>query len=297
MQFDYPLTHARPLLVIPRTNHPDRPTTIHNVHDGLEIGIMLSGREERLFSEVTLPVNTGDVWLAARWEMHGVRAFGPCRNRVITIVFLPEFLGESTLAGTPWLYAFAVPPSQRPRVRSGAVRKRVLEIGEAIWEEESRRALSWQEEVRLDLLRLLLALRRDWEPPQHIPELPEDRGNKLQQVLPALSLVYTDPCGRLSVARAAAECSLSPNYFNSLFQEAMGTSFAKFCLRGRVNEACRLLTATDQRIDAVAERAGFANASHLHHTFLKHCACTPAEYRRRFGAAAATTNEAEVSRA
>ncbi len=167
-------------------------------------------------------------------------------------------------------------------MRSQAVRQRVLGVGEAIWQEHEQQRPEWREEVRLEILRLLIALRRDWQPPLRLPQLPQNRGNKLQQVLPALSIIYTDPSQRLSLARAAEAFGLSSNYFNLLFQEAMGTSFAKFCLRLRVNQACHLLSATDRGVEAIAQQTGFSDASHLHHTFVKHCGCTPAHYRRKF---------------
>jgi AraC-like DNA-binding protein len=44
------------------------------------------------------------------------------------------------------------------------------------------------------------------------------------------------------------------------------------------------LATTDLPGMAVAQQSGFADASHLHRTFVKQYACTPALYRRRFKA-------------
>ncbi len=111
---DYRLSHETPLAVNYRDS-PRRPMTFYNAHAGVEVGILLSGREERIFPDCTLSITDGDVWLAAMWELHGVRAHLG-RRRVLSVIFLPEFLGDLTLVGIPWLDLFAVPPSQRPRV-------------------------------------------------------------------------------------------------------------------------------------------------------------------------------------
>jgi len=146
------------------TVHPDTPVVSHSLHPGFEFGVTLAGEHERTFPGLVLPTQTGDVWLTCAWELHGYRqtAKGPT---VVWMVFTPEFLGEETLAGVPWLSLFAAPSAQRPRVNTPQLRARVLAIGREMQEEIGVRKPGWEGAVRLHLLRLLLALRREWEPP------------------------------------------------------------------------------------------------------------------------------------
>ncbi len=278
-QTDCQLSPSHPVDVRLRS-YMQSPMTYYNVHPGLEVGLVLSGEEERIFSDLILPVRDGSVWLTSMWEMHG--AHTSVTARVVVLTFLPEFLGELTLGGTPWLDLFVVPPSQRPQVTDDAARTQAIRIGEGIWREREQRPLGWRMGVRFHLQQLLLLLRRGWQPPAQVAAARPDRESKLSRIMPVLAAVHADPFARVSLAEAAAECGLTPRHFNRLFQQAMGVSFGKFELRTRVVAASRLLVRTDLGVEAVAEQAGFVDASHFHHTFARHYGCTPAEYRRRF---------------
>lgn len=278
-QLEYGLTVERPVHVASRKG-VTAATTYFNVHAGIEVGIFLAGQEERIFADVTLPMSSGDVWLAAMWELHGGRGFGTA-SQVVVVTFLPEFLGEVSLGGTPWLNLFAVPAKQRPRAADEGMRARVVEIGKEIRRESEERALGWEEAVRLNLLRLLLTLRRGWEPPR-VMGAPSERGSRLRRVMPVLAASYVDPAAHISLAEAAAQCGLSASHFARLFRETMGLSYSKFSLRARVTAASQLLLGTEMGVQAVAEQSGFVDASHLHRNFVRHYGCTPAEYRRRF---------------
>ena len=59
----------------------------------------------------------------------------------------------------------------------------------------------------------------------------------------------------------------------------MGLSFGKFCMRARLAYVAQLLLTTDLSVEAIAEAAEFADASHLHHAFVGVYAATPARYR------------------
>jgi AraC-like DNA-binding protein len=61
----------------------------------------------------------------------------------------------------------------------------------------------------------------------------------------------------------------------------MGTSFGQFSLRARLGYAAHRLLASDLTVEAIAQRAGFVDASHFHRTFVRHYGCTPRTYRER----------------
>jgi AraC-like DNA-binding protein len=279
---DYGLSPSRPL-VIQHRDGPTAPLTFLNTHGTLEIGMILLGHEERIFGDLTLPVSAGDVWLVPMWEMHGTRPLGSPAH-VLTVNLLPEFLGEARLGESSWLDLFAVPPSQRPRVTDQHTRLQVIEIGREIQREHERHAFGWQEAVRLDVLRLLLALRRIWRPPG-ASGLTTGSTSSLQRVMPVLSIGEVDPRASISLEQAADLCGLSRRHFTRIFRQAMGVSFHDFRRQARVTAASHLLLTTDLGVEAIAQQTGFTDASHLHRAFVSHYACTPAQYRRRQGGA------------
>ena len=66
---------------------------MQNVHAGVEIGVVLSGDEERT-SPTLLARPCGDVWLVPPGRCMETAAFGTV-SRVLRVIFLPEFLGET----------------------------------------------------------------------------------------------------------------------------------------------------------------------------------------------------------
>lgn len=255
------------------------PLDIH-VHAEVEVGVVLGGEERLAYSEATLLCRPGDVWLCGMWEPHGWEIPVP-GTRTVVLKFLPEFVGEELLGDISWLTLFAVPPSQRPRVSSPAMRRTALAIAESLRREMEERRPAWEGVVRLELLRLLIELRRAWE----LESLPDNLGHArlsdLARIMPALVLVHSLPRRRVAAAEAARACSLGLSRFHGLFRRTMGVSFGVFGLRARLSFAAHQVLNTGRSLSAIAAEAGFVDDSHLHRWFTRQYACTPAQYRAR----------------
>jgi len=259
--------------------HIGAPSVDYDYHPGFEFGVALRHEHERIFPGFLLPVRPGDVWLACAWELHGYRVQRP-DTEVIVVGFLPRVLGEEMLAGTPWLSLFAAPPGHRPRVHTPQTRARVLEIAAEMREEVETRPRGWEEAVRFHLLRLLLALRREWEPSKTDLRAGRTPTTDLMRVMPAVQALHAHLERPLRLAGAAALCELSPSRFSVLFRRTMGVSFAQFSLRTRLAHVAHRLIAGDESIQDIAVRLGFTDGSHLHRLFVTHYHHTPAAYRR-----------------
>jgi AraC-like DNA-binding protein len=253
-----------------------------DLHDGIEIGIMLEGIAERHFQDFVVPGQPGDVWLCAMWEPHGRRVVSEHSENVV-LQFTPEFLGEEMVGDKFWLSLFAVPPRHRPWVKDERTRAEALEIGNRIRREIEEERRLWTYAIRLHVLRLLFVLTRDWDPPKVSGAGPGTAADKLMHIMPALSMVQQRRGQRITVSEAARECSLSASRFAVLFRQIMGVPFAKFSLRARLAHVAQRLLAADHSLDDIAAEAGFADASHLHRHFVKHYRQTPSDYRQRPG--------------
>ena len=278
-RYDYRLTPTAPFNAESNFYPQETPLEI-DVHAGFEVGIVLAGTQERHFEDLVCPFLPGDVWLCATWEPHGWRTIAPCCRDVV-LIFLPEFLGEEELGSLSWLSLFAALPGNRPRVTTPGMRERVLALGRDLFQELTEARPGWESAVRLDLLRLLLTLSRDWKPSERSDAKPGIRVSNLPRLAPALDLVHSRPLRRISLDEAARVCGLSRAQFCLLFRSTMGLSFGKFCLRSRLGRVAQLLLSTDLPTDAIAARSGFADGSHLHRAFVKQYGFTPGSYRAR----------------
>jgi len=260
--------------------HPD-PTPLElDIHEGIELGLLLEGEEERHYQGYLLRCRPGDVWMSAMWEPHGWRILQP-NTRNLVFVFLPQFLGEELVGDIPWLSLLALPPEDRPTVSSPELRAHLLSIAAELRSELERRSRGWISSLRLNLLRLLLALSRDWRPFPPDPDLLQLHTHDLSRIMPALSLVHADLSHRISARQAASVCKVSRAHFNRLFTQSMGLSFARFSLRARLALSAHLLLSSNLSLQAIADQAGFVDASHLHRSFVQFYGCTPGRYRLR----------------
>lgn len=278
---EYQLSPDSPVFAAVRM-HP-RPTPLRiDLHEGVEVGLLLRGEQERRYEDGIISLGPGDVWLQPMWEPHGWRTLIPDTESVL-LVFLPEFLGEEMLGQVSWLSPFAVPPRQRPRVADPATRAITVAVGKELAQEIRAKRRGWVTAVRLGLLRLLFVLSRDWEPPASTVDATQVRATNLSRVMPAVALIQDRRPGTVTLDEAAEACGLSRSRFGSVFRQTMGTSFGQFALRARVAYAAHRLLTTDLPSETIAWQTGFVDGSHFHRTFLKHYGCTPREYRARGG--------------
>jgi len=259
---------AQALNAVSNTFLSEEPLDIH-MHAGVEVGIVLEGRQERHHEGLVYEVGPGGVWLCGMWEPHGWRVVSRGSTDVV-VQFQPEFLGDERLCRLPWLRLFAAPPRDRPRVRGRETRARVFALGRELYEEISLKRPGWECLVRLDLLRLLATLSRNWSPPTGVGPRLSPPAHDLRRILPVVEVVSARPGSRLSVLNAAEICGLSRSQFSLVFRRTMGLTYSGFRLRARLAVAAQQLLSTGQPIEAIARETGFVDGSHLHHAFLKH---------------------------
>jgi transcriptional regulator GlxA family with amidase domain len=86
----------------------------------------------------------------------------------------------------------------------------------------------------------------------------------------------------LSVRQLAARANMSERTFARRFVQDTGTTPQRWLIGQRILLAQQLLEESDETIDAIADHAGFGNATALRHHFRAWCGTTPNAYRRLF---------------
>jgi transcriptional regulator GlxA family with amidase domain len=92
---------------------------------------------------------------------------------------------------------------------------------------------------------------------------------------------------QVTVGQLAARAHMSPRSFARRFVQETGTTPHRWLTGQRILLAQQLLEETGETVDAVAERAGFGNATALRHHFRTWKHTTPHAYRRAFRLAGA----------
>ncbi|ANY65912.1 hypothetical protein BBD42_05080 [Paenibacillus sp. BIHB 4019] len=100
----------------------------------------------------------------------------------------------------------------------------------------------------------------------------------IHQVLAYMKQHYRSPLSRTYLAKMAG---FNESYFSSLFRKETGWSFAEYVYRLRIDEAKLLLLLTNDKMQEIAYKTGFADGSYLGKTFQKTTHLSPSSFRSR----------------
>jgi len=175
------------------------------------------------------------------------------------------------------------------RVRNGALpllalpgdrQAHVLRLLEELAREQER-GLPMQGAVSESLLTLILA-----EVARAAPSRSEPAA-EATLVSAALSLIEARCLGELTLNELASELRRTPAHLTTAVRRATGRTVGEWIREGRLAEARRRLVATDEHVDVIAERVGYADPSSFARLFRRHHGVAPGAFRARARAARA----------
>jgi AraC-like DNA-binding protein/mannose-6-phosphate isomerase-like protein (cupin superfamily) len=230
-------------------------------HDYYELSLVLSGEAEHVVNGEPRTIGRGSAFLLSPADFHSIRATGSepltCYNTVIDPSVMERqlaALGTPAIDGFPWHaddFLDAEPDFRRLQDEFEEPRLGSARLGEAL----------------VACLVVELARRSGIDDPRQ-PRAPTGDDDLRAAVL------YVDRHFRepLTLAAAAAQAHLSPNYFSERFRQYTGTSFQLYLQERRLRFARSLLCSTPLAVTEVCHAAGFNSPSHFGRA-----------YRRRYG--------------
>ncbi|WP_437973234.1 AraC family transcriptional regulator [Sorangium sp. So ce295] len=248
-----------------------RPMRRAAVHTYSVLAFHLGGRmrvEHRGELELTagqvhlIPAGDAHRWLtASKVDMRGV-AF--CRS------CLPQDRFQELLAPLERVRRGAFPVVELPTSRQPHVLGLLEEL-----ERELSRSSGMLPVVAESLLGLLLAeiaraAPRDAAPPE-APSI----------VAEALAVIEARCLGPLTLGEVARAVHRSPAHVTTAVKRSTGRSVVAWILEGRLAEARRRLRDTDELVEIIAERVGYADASQFSRLFRRRHGVAPAAWRAR----------------
>ena len=96
----------------------------------------------------------------------------------------------------------------------------------------------------------------------------------------ALEFVHRHGASGISLRDVAEHVARSPAHVATLVKDATGETVVGWITRARMSESRQLLLHTEESVEAIAARCGFASASHFHRAFRQAHAMPPGEWRR-----------------
>ncbi|MFD5471831.1 GlxA family transcriptional regulator [Streptomyces sp. NPDC127105] len=230
-----------------------------------------------------------------------VRGHGPDAARLVSVCTGAILLAEAGLldgrrATTHWAYCDKLArdhPSVEVHaepvyVRDGEVATSAgvtcgIDLTLALVEEDLGR------DVALSVARhLVVFLRRPGNQAQFSAQLAAQTARR-EPLRDVQQWITEHPADDLSVEALAARARLSPRHFARAFRAETGTTPGRYVDRVRLEHARRLLEDTADGVEEISRASGYGTPEAMRRAFVKALGAAPAEYRRRFRPAPATT--------
>jgi len=105
-----------------------------------------------------------------------------------------------------------------------------------------------------------------------------------EAVTRALAFIEAHACEPISLSDVAAAVGASPAHLTTIVRRATGRTVLVWIIEQRMREARRLLDASDELVEVIAERVGYLDARHFTRLFVRATGMTPSAWRQRVSA-------------
>lgn len=244
------------------------------MHDHAVVGFYVAGRAEFLQREQH-SISAGDLQLLPAGEPH--RLVSAVGLEAWSVGFCASCLAVTDLQ--PLLAPFArvrsgaSPILRVPAERQAALLERFKSLDAALVDAD--RSDDTAALVQRSWLALLLA------EVKAIDAMVAPSAPRPSIVADALAFIEQHCLEAITLEQIAAAVSRSPSYVTSVLTRSTGKSAGAWITAGRMAEARRRLLHTDERVDIVAERVGYADVTHFTRMFSRAHGLPPGAWRAR----------------
>lgn len=261
----------------------DDNSTSYHCHSFLELAYVIGGSAVQYFNSRSVIVREGDYFMINYGEAHKYSPDGDSPFTVVNVLFKPEFL-DPTLKdcrgfqdlvafsgiGCNYFNLLASPTSVIFHDDTGDVRGLVQKMAL----EYHARLPKGNELLRAYLTELLiLTLRKIYKRSDSV-----DCDNRiLCAILDHVNQHYQEP---ITLRGIAEQMGYTQSYLSTLFAKHIGLPFNRYLQNLRIGVACRLLSDTDEGIEAVAAACGYRDVKFFRTVFRDRLKLTPTEFRQ-----------------
>ena len=251
-----------------------------HVHEYFEILLCREGHFRLETGDAPVFLDVGDMAVIDPMDVHCTYALGEGDNTYMVLKFVPELMYSSEQPmyelGTVSAY-MRLRSSHRLVFRKDEVESSGMgAIMERIFDEYNKQEFGYALSVRAEIMRLFVAILRDWHK-SYAPELPD--AESFAQLQRAYEFIEANYAGNVTLADVAKHCNMSYTAFSRFFSQHAGRSFTDALLMTRIKRSMRLINSTDMSITEIAAQTGFSSTSHYIRCFKAVTGKTPLKYR------------------
>lgn len=226
-----------------------------------------------------LVLRAGDVHLIPPGDAHGPAQLEEMEGWALTFhpeAFPQDDAGWGSHTGLKLGPMLRVRGGSHPVLRPDADQRRRLEQWMRLLEQEQEGDARHRDQAMSALLRLLLIELERMSGPE---DAPDPAGQSIaRQVLSYIEAHSLEP---LSLTQVASAMGRSPTHVAGVMRKETGRTVGQWILEHRMAEARRRLRGTDEQVEVIAERVGYADVTHFIRLFRRTHGLTPAAWRRQ----------------
>lgn len=250
-------------------------------HSFLEMAYVVQGCAEHTFGNQCCTIRAGDYFIVDYGEVHSYHRTGDEPLKLVNVLFLPRLIDETLVDCRSfqevlqnYLIRFSYASLTLPPTRH-IFRDDTGEIGAVLQQmlaEFQSRPAGFNEMLRSLMVRILILTMRKIRR----TDLPDAHG--VSAVL--ADYVRRNYASDLQLGAICRSLHYSPAYVSKKFHDETGIPFSVYVQTVRIEESCRLLANSHDKICRVAEAVGYSNIKYFSEIFRRHTGVSPREYRR-----------------
>lgn len=256
-------------------HHATYPLETHHHQAAFEFVFIEKGKATWEVDGIYYPTNAGDLFHTRPHELHRARysMIEPCQ----LWWFIIDTPSLAHTEDTPWFLTSHQEASvimdqlhTLPRVIQigDAFSKQMYQLRQIIEHRDALHVLRAQMKI-LDVLIMLTEHAEITQTNQEVVDFKKHLSDSLS----------ADGSWRPHIDEIAQQFGYSASHFHKLFREQVGLSPIAYLERLRIEQACRLLEQTNDKITTIAIQMGYASSQHFATMFQRYMGYTPSQWR------------------
>lgn len=277
------------LVCINKSNELEEYCEILHKHDFIEIAYVIQGKGIHMVGSEKFDVSVGDLFLINYDVPHGFFSNPSASQKIVVYncIFKPEFIDFSLINSNDFSHItssylfksfFPDETGSIPDLKLlDADFNEIHQLFNNMYNEYKMRRKGYCDVIRANLIELIIKILRHLEESESIKKHHTKKNREI--IDRAVEYLKSNYSSEIRLEDLAMKSFLSKNYFSKLFKEVTGNNISDYIQSLRIEEACRLLKATDMKVIDIAGEVGIKDLKFFYDIFRKHTGKTPGEYR------------------
>lgn len=257
-------------------------------HNFLEIGYMLEGSILHRIDGEEMVINKGEYYIINYHVVHEMDKYSKETPLLQNVLFKPGFIDHYLYQCTDfceltehYLINSSFVPDRKAITRFKFVDRdgEIRSIIAKLKDEYLTRKSGFMGMIRSYLIQIIIKSMRYFDEENF--KLPEKETDD-RQINAVLLYLKNNFQKNIPLEKMASIAYMSPEYFCRKFKAKMGMTPTRYIQQTRIQEACRLLLNTNQKISEIADEVGYGSLKYFKKLFRECCSTSPSEYRQRY---------------